>query len=402
MLDKKVLDVTKDVKWIGILDPDLITFDVVMETKYGTTYNSYFINAEKPAIVETAKEKYWDVYLDKIKAVTDPSKIQYIIVNHTEPDHSGSVARLLDIAPDATIIGSGPAISYLGDLTGKSFKHLIAKDGMTLDLGNKTLKFISAPNLHWPDSMYTYLQEDQVLFTCDSFGAHYCHEAMFDDLVGNFDNAFTYYFNVILRPFSKFMLKAIEKIRPLEIKAVCTGHGPILRTYWKKYVDLTERYAKEYAGLPGKNRVWIAYVSAYQNTGQIAEKIAQGIRSAGNIEAEVSDIEMMEPGLMEENIMRSDAVLIGSPTINKNTLMPVYKLFAVVNPIRDAGKLAGVFGSYGWSGEAVKIIDVILKELKLKPLEEPFVVKFTPHEDGLQKSFEFGKRFGEKMISVNP
>lgn len=399
MLDKKVLDVTKDVKWIGILDPDLVTFDVVMETKYGTTYNSYFINAEKPAIVETAKEKYWDRYLEKIKAVTDPSKIKYIIVNHTEPDHSGSVAKMLEIAPDATVVGSGPAISYLGDLTGKSFKHLIAKDGLTLDLGNKALKFISAPNLHWPDSMYTYLEEDRILFTCDSFGAHYCHEAMFDDQVGNFDEAFTYYFNVILRPFSRFMLKAIEKIRPLDINAICTGHGPILRTHWKKYVDMTERYSREYAGLPGKNHVWIAYVSAYQNTGRIAEKIGHGIRSAGDIDVEVSDIEMMEPALMEEKIMRSDAVLIGSPTINKNTLLPVYKLFAVINPIRDAGKLAGVFGSYGWSGEAVKIIDVMLKELKLKPVEEPFVVKFTPHDDGLKQSFEFGKRFGERLIA---
>ncbi len=397
MNDKEVLEITADVKWIGILDPDLITFDVVMETKYGTTYNSYFIDANQPAIIETAKEKYWDVYLKKINAVTDPAKIKYIIVNHTEPDHSGSIAKLLELAPDATVVGSGPAISYLGDLTGKTFKHIVAKDGMTLDLGNKTLKFIAAPNLHWPDSMYTYLEQDKILFSCDSFGSHYCDAAMYDDRVGNFDDAFTYYFNVILRPFSKFMLKAIEKIRPLEIKAVCTGHGPILRTHWKKYVDMTERYAKEYAGLPGKNRVWIAYVSAYHNTGQIAEKIAQGIRSSGDIEAAVNDIEMMEPAQMEENVMRSDAILIGSPTINKNTLLPIYKLFAVINPIRDAGKLTGVFGSYGWSGEAVRIIDVMLKELKLKPAEEPLVVKFTPHDDALKRCFEFGKRFGERL-----
>lgn len=399
MQNDRILELTPDVHWIGALDPDLVTFDVVMETKYGTTYNSYFIRAIKPVIVETVKEKYWDVFQKKIQKLTDPKHIAYLVLNHTEPDHSGSVAKMLEWIPGLTVIGSGPAIAYLTDLTGKTFPHIIAKDGMTIDLGGKTLKFISAPNLHWPDSMYTYLPEDQVLFTCDSFGAHYCHEAMFDDQVGNFDDAFIYYYNVILRPFAKYMLSAIEKIRPLPIKAIGTGHGPILRSHWKKYVDLTEQHSRNYIGEMGKNRVWIAYVSAYQNTGKIAEKIAEGIQSAGDITVEVSDIEMMEPGAMEERMIRSDAILIGSPTINKNTLLPVYRLFSVINPIRDAGKLSAAFGSYGWSGEAVKIIDTLLKELKLKTMDTPFVVKFTPHEDGFKKSFEFGKQFGEKLLA---
>lgn len=399
MQNDRILEITPAVSWIGALDPDLVTFDIVMETRYGTTYNSYLINAPKPVIIETVKEKYWESYLNKIRKCVNPSEIAYIILNHTEPDHSGTLAKMLDVAPHATVVGSGPAITYLQDLTGRTFPHMIAKDGLTLDLGGKTLKFISAPNLHWPDSIYTYLVEDQLLFTCDSFGAHFCHEAMFDDQVGDFDEAFTYYYNVILRPFAKFMLSAIEKIRPLPIQAICTGHGPILRTNWKKYVDLTEQYSRNYIQAIGKNRVWIAYVSAYQNTGKIAEKIAEGIRSAGDVVVEVSDIEMMDPTDMEDRMIRSDALLIGSPTINKNTLLPIYKLFSVINPIRDVGKLAGTFGSYGWSGEAVRIIDVVLKELKLKPIEEPLVVKFTPHEDGLKKSFEFGKFFGEKLTA---
>ena len=131
-------------------------------------------------------------------------------------------------------------------MIGKPFKSLKVKDGDVVDLGNKKLRVIGAPNLHWPDTIYTYLEEDRVLFTCDSFGAHFCNEEMYDDLVGNYDKAFSYYFDVILKPFSKFMLKAIDKIRSLDIAVICPGHGPILRQNWKKYVDLSEKYAREY------------------------------------------------------------------------------------------------------------------------------------------------------------
>ncbi|MBZ0243931.1 MAG: MBL fold metallo-hydrolase, partial [Bacteroidales bacterium] len=240
--EARILDVNDDVKWIGAIDHDIVTFDVVMETKFGTTYNAYFIDAPKKTVVETVKEKFWPEYEAKLRSLTDPAEISYIIMNHTEPDHSGCVGKLLELAPDAVIVGTGNAIRYLKDLISVPFKSLQVKDGMELDLGGKTLRFISAPNLHWPDTMYSYLVEDQVLFTCDSFGAHYADERMFDDLVGNWDEAFSYYFDVILKPFSKFMLRAIEKIKPLDIKVICPGHGPILRSNWKRYVDLSEQY----------------------------------------------------------------------------------------------------------------------------------------------------------------
>ena len=220
MEEPQVLQITPDVHWVGILDYDIVTFDIVMETQYGTTYNSYLVNAEKKAIIETSKEKFWDLYLKKIQSVVDPVEIEYIILNHTEPDHSGSLKNLLEIASKATVVGSGNALRNLREMIGKEFKSLQVKDGDTLDLGNKTLRFIGAPNLHWPDSMYTYLEDDKILFTCDSFGSHYCEEGMFDDQVGNFDEAFRYYFDVILKPFSKFMLKAIEKIKPPASKSV--------------------------------------------------------------------------------------------------------------------------------------------------------------------------------------
>jgi flavorubredoxin len=399
MDNKGVIDLKEGVKWIGILDYDIVTFDVVMETEYGTTYNSYFIDADKKTIIDTSKEKFWTTYLEKIKAVVDPKEIQYIVVNHTEPDHSGNLRNLLNIAPGATVVGTGNAIRYLKDIIGPEFPHMIVKHGQSLDLGNKTLQFIGAPNLHWPDTMYTYLKEDQLLFTCDSFGCHFCHEQMFDDKVGNFDDAFKYYFDVIIKPFSKFMLKAIERIEPLEIEMVCPGHGPILRTHWKKYVGLSAEYAREAVRYPEKHRVYIPYVSAYHKTGIIAEKIAEGIRDAANVEVVVQDIEKVTLGELDEQISRSSAIIVGSPTINQNILLPIYKLFALINPLRDKGKLAGAFGSYGWSGENKQMIESNLRNLKLNLFDDGIFVKFTPDADEEQKCIQYGRSFAGALLN---
>ena len=399
--DTEVLPVTDDVKWIGVMDYDIVTFDVVMETEYGTTYNSYFINADKRAIVETSKLKFWDVYLEKLKQVTDPSEIEYVILNHTEPDHSGNLANVLELAPEATVVGTRLAINYLKDFLGRDFKHMVVKDGDTLDLGNKTLRFIGAANLHWPDSMYTYLEEDKLLFTCDSFGCHYAHPEMYDDKVGDFSDAFKYYFDVILKPFSKFMLKAIEKIRPLEINAVLPGHGPMLTHDWQKWVDRSEEYAKEALQTPQKNHVFVPYVSAYHNTGKMAEAIRDGLQSAGDITVELADIETMALGDLDENVAKSSAIIIGCPTINQNLLLPVYKLFAVISPIRDNKKLAGAFGSYGWSGEAGKLINTTLSNLKLNVQGDGVFVKFTPHENEFKLCYDYGREIGEKLLAEN-
>lgn len=399
MEDNKILNVTDNVKWIGILDPDLATFDVVMETKYGTTYNSYFINAQKKAIVETSKEKFWDVYLNKIKQVCALEEIEYIIVNHTEPDHSGNIANLLKIAPNAKVVASGNAIRYLKDLIDFDFPNIIVKDGDTLSLGDKTLRFIGAPNLHWPDSMFTYLQDENILFTCDAFGAHYCDAEMFDDKVSNYDDAFKYYFDVILKPFSKFLLKAVEKIKCIDIKTICPGHGPILRSHWTEIVETSVKYAEEARKMPERKNIFIAYVSAYDKTGKAALKIAEGIRKSADVDVEVANIEFMPLGDIDEHLRKSSAFIIGSPTINQNTLLPIYKLFALVNPLRDRGKLAAAFGSYGWSGEAASIIESTLKSLKLNIFEEKFTFKFTPNTQVLDDAFEFGRRFGEKFLT---
>jgi flavorubredoxin len=399
--DDRIMEITDSVKWIGILDYDIKTFDIVMTTEYGTTYNSYFIDADKKTLIEVVKDKFFDTYLKKLQTLTNPEDISYIILDHTEPDHSGSLKRMLELAPSATVVGSGAAIRYLEDMLNIPFRSIVVKDGDTLDLGNRTLKFISAPNLHWPDTIYTWLGDENILFTCDSFGAHYCRYEMSDDLNDDYLEAFKYYFDVILKPYSKFMLKAIEKIRPLDIKYICPGHGPILSRNWKYFVDLTEKYAQDYvnaAGVESEGNILIAYVSAYGYTAKAAELVAEGIREAADLKVKVVDIEHIGLDELQTLLISSRALLIGSPTINQNTLLPVYKLFALINPIRDRGKLCGAFGSYGWSGEAVKIILETVRSLKLRIFEETSEFKFMPSGSKETQLRSFGKKFAEKFV----
>ena len=400
--DDRTIAITGDVKWIGVLDYDIRTFDIVMQTDFGTTYNSYFINAGKKAVIEVAKEKFWNTYLAKLQSVTKPEEIQYIILDHTEPDHSGSLRNLLQLAPLATVVGSGNAIRYLEDIVNMPFRSLVVKDGDTLDLGNKTLKFFSTPNLHWPDSIFTYLIEDKVLFSCDPFGAHYCNYDVFNDTSDEYLDAFKYYFDVILKPFSRFMVKAIDKIRQLEINFICTGHGPVHRENSRKIIELTEKYSHEYLKLTQdktKKNILIAYTSAYGYTKKAAGLIASGILERDGFNVDVVDIENIDPGDLDGKLAVSNGILIGSPTINQNTVMPVYKIFALINPLRDKGKLGGVFGSYGWSGEAPKIILDNLRNLKLNVIEETALFKFSPDGPKEEPLMEFGRMFAKKFLN---
>jgi flavorubredoxin len=400
MSDNKVLKITGQVSWIGVLDKDIVTFDVVMETKEGTTYNSYFINAGKKVVVDTVKESFHAVFLEKLRTLTDPADIDYIVVTHTEPDHSGSLKYLLDVAPKAVVYGSRQAINYLQDMVNKPFQYVFVKDGDILDLGDQKITFIGAPNLHWPDSIFAYLSEDQLLFTCDSFGAHFCRDAMFDDMVENYDDSFRYYFNVILRPFSNFMIKALEKIKPLKIQMICPGHGPVLRSTWKEKLKTTERFAEQYIAdsLCLDNNILITYVTAYGYTKAMAEAIAEGIREVVDYHINLVDIENIMLGELEELIVRSKSILVGSPTINQNTLLPVYRMFAVINPLRDKGKKAAAFGSFGWSGEAVKLIENQLRSLKLNVVMDGISSKFSPNDEKHRQMVEFGRNFARYLV----
>ncbi|BAG83525.1 MAG: FprA family A-type flavoprotein [Candidatus Azobacteroides pseudotrichonymphae] len=394
-MDIKTLKISDSVQWIGVLDKNIRTFDIIMETKYGTTYNSYFINAQKKAIVETVKITSWETYETKMRQVCNPLEIEYIIINHTEPDHVGNLQKTLQICSNAKVVGSQVTIKFLQNQMGYNFPQLAVKDNDVIDLGNRHLTIISTPNLHWPDSTYTYLQEEQILFTCDSFGAHFCHEEMYDDLVGYYNDAFQYYFDVILKPFSSYFLRAIDKIRSLPIKTICTGHGPILRTYWRQIVKKTEQLCLEYlSNYPVKNRVLIAFVSAYGFTKTIAEKIKEGLEEVKEIEIDFCNIEKMDTVTLSDKVAKASAYLLGSPTINHNMLPQLYQLFTCMNPIREKNKPASCFGSYGWSGETNHILISNINNMKMKFFGETFFIKFKPQENDFEKIKNFGKKFG--------
>lgn len=395
----------EDIYSVGVQDPNLRIFDIVMYTKYGTTYNSYLIKgSEKIALIENVKYKFFDQFLDNLKSVVDPTKIDYLIINHTEPDHSGSIERLLDLNPDIKIFGSSAAIKFLKKITNKRFDSEIVKDGQIISLGNKTLKIINAPFLHWPDSIYTYLMEDKILFTCDSFGCHYSTEnldinwIMEKDKEG-FMDAYKYYYDVIMSPFKTYVLQAIEKIKDLEIDIIATGHGPILTNYKDELVNLYKSWSEELISQPEKPYVVIAYVSAYGYTEMIANKIADGIKEKG-IEAQIFNVIEHKMEDILSKIYKAKGVLFGSPTINSDAILPIYEILIRLNPIIHGGKVAGAFGSYGWSGEAVTNIESRLKQLKLKVVEPGLKINFKPNEEELKKAYEFGILIAEKVLEL--
>jgi flavorubredoxin len=224
---------------------------------------------------------------------------------------------------------------------------------------------------------------------------------MFSTFDEPYTESFKYYFDVIMRPFSRFLLKAIEKIKPLELDCICPGHGPVHNKNLKKAIELSERFANQYLEIISeKNRmnILVTYVSAYGYTKDAAHLIAEGILETKGITVDITDIENISLEELESKLIMSDGILVGSPTINQNTLLPVYKLFALINPIRDKGKLGGAFGSYGWSGESPNIILENLRLLKLKIFEETAVFKFSPDNNKKEYLREFGRNFSQRYI----
>ena len=283
----KTLKLKNNLYWAGILDPNLDVFDIIMETEFGTTYNSYLLKgSEKTVLFETAKAKFMDEYIDKVTLLTNIEDIDYIVMNHTEPDHAGSAVKLMEMNPDITLIGTQMAIDFMKEITNMEFAYIVAKDGNTLSLGDKTLKFISAPNLHWPDTMFTYIPEDKVLITCDSFGAHYSSEEILHSKITDnegYMSALKYYFDNILGPFKPYMLKAIDKIKDLDIDIICTGHGPVLDDNPREVIEQSKIWSTE-TNPNIKKTVVIPYVTAYGYTKELADKITEGIKAAGDID----------------------------------------------------------------------------------------------------------------------
>lgn len=399
----KSLELKKDIHWVGALDPNLRVFDIIMYTPYGTSYNSYVVKgSEKVAVFETVKAEFFDQYIERLQDLDiDIRKIDYIVVDHTEPDHAGSVAKLLEFSPNAKVVGSAPAIKFMKEIANREFESIVVGDGDTIGLGNKTLQFISAPFLHWPDSIYTYIPEDEVLITCDSFGSHYSSEAVINSNVENKENymdALKNYFDCIFGPYKSFVLKAIKKIENLKIDMILPGHGPVLVENPMEIVEYYRTWSTP--RIPSANEkkvVTIPYVSAYGYTASLAKKIAEGIEAAGNIEVRLFNAIEHELSDIIASINESDGFLCGSPTIVGELLEPIRDILSKLNPVIHGGKLAAAFGSYGWSGEAVPRMETRLKELNMK-LYPSLKINFKPSDDELNDTFEFGLNFGKVLL----
>ena len=393
--------ITEDLFWVGALDPNLKIFDIIMETKFGTSYNSYLLRgSEGIALFETVKEKFFD---EQIRSVINLEDINYVVVNHTEPDHAGSVEKILEYAPNATVVGSNLAIKYLTEIINKPFKNKVVKDGETLSLGNKTLKFISAPQLHWPDTMYTYVIEDETLITCDSFGAHYCDErvlksAIEDSKEDDYIEAYNYYFRMIMGPFKPFVLKALDKIKDLDLKFICPGHGLVLdNNNIEKYMNLYKEWCQSVKRK--KQSIVIPYVSAYGYTEEIAQEIKKGIESS-NFDVDILMYNLVTADMNEvlSEINQCSGLLLGSPTLLSDTLPQIWTILTSLNPVIHKGLSASCFGSYGWSGEALKNINERYKQLKLNVVSEPLGIIFKPSENNLKDAYNFGLDFAKKVL----
>lgn len=370
---------------VGVRNPDLRVFDIIMNTRKGTTYNAYLINDEKVALIDTVKDGYFDEYLKSIKDVIGEKEVDYIIVQHTELDHSGSLGKLIKAYPKARIIASKAALMYAKEITNSDFNGDTAPE--ELSLGKTTLKFIQAPNLHWPDTMFTYAVESKVLFTCDFLGCHYCPEgSLLDETAGDYFDEMKYYFDCIMGPFKKFVNMGLDKIKDIPFEMVAPSHGPIHVKDIEKYLNLYREWSK--VEVNSEKKVEILYISAYRNTENMAKFIAERINSKG-IMAEARDI--TELGLDEAAaaIEKATGIIIGSPTINQDAVKPAWDLLSLVSPIINRGKAGAAFGSYGWSGEGVPMLTERLKSLKFKVLEEGLRFKFVPGALDYKKAEEF-------------
>lgn len=395
--------ITDNIFNVGILNPNVRVADIVVKTDNGTSYNSYIVTgSDKTALIETAHKDYFENYLKNIQEIISISQIDYIIMNHNEPDHSGSISKLIELNPNLTIVTSPAGAIYLKNITNKTDLNIkIVKDGDSLSLGNKTLKFISAPFLHWPDSMFTWLIEEKILFSCDFLGCHYCEPYILDTNITDKDaylSSLQIYYSAIFSPFKKYVLNGLSKINDLEISFVCPSHGPVLTKdgilfeIIKKYKDWSNDNKNSTPTIP------IFYCSAYGNTERIAKAISEGIKNQlPNINVPLYNVIKHNISDLANELNLSDAFLIGSPTINKNSVSPIWNLLSTIDVINNTKKSVATFGSFGWSGEATEQISNYMSSMKLSVFEEKFKVCFVPTEQDIKDAISFGEKFAKSL-----
>ena len=389
--------VAEDVYWVGAVDWNARSFHgFTYSTHRGTTYNAYLIVDNKIALVDSVYGPFAGEMIERIREIVEPEKIDYVIANHVETDHSGAIAEVLKHAPKAKVVGTarckqGLLKHYFGD-----WDFQVVKTGDEINLGRKSLRFIEAPMLHWPDSMFTYIEKDALLLPNDAFGQHLATSKRFDDEVNEniiMEETTKYYAN-ILWPFSSLVIKKIEEIQKqnLKINMIAPSHGIIWRSNPMKIVEAYLRWAKGDA----KKKVLVVYDSMWGSTEKMAKAIIEGIQSEG-VETMLFRLPVSDRGDVIKELLETRGLLIGSATINNNILPTVAPFLEELRGLKPRGKIAAAFGSYGWGGGALKTIEETLKQAGMELASPGLAVKWVPNKEEIQKCFEFGKEFARKI-----
>jgi flavorubredoxin len=388
------LHIKSNVSWVGKIDWELRKFHGdEYSTHRGSTYNSYLIEEEKVALIDTAWLPFAKEYVENLRKIIDLKKIDYVIANHAEIDHSGSLPELMSHIPDTPIYCTANGIKSLKGHYHQDWNFHAVKTGDRLSLGKKELIFVEAPMLHWPDTMFCYLTDDNILFSNDAFGQHYATEFMFNDLVDQaelMEECIKYYAN-ILTPFSAFVGKKIKEVLSfkLPVDIICTSHGVIWRD---NPVQIVEQYLK-WADSYKENQITIIYDSMWNGTRVMAENIASGIKQSDQkVNVKLYNLAKSDKNDVITEIFKSKAVLVGSPTINRGILTAVASLLEEIKGLRFQGKKAAAFGCYGWSGESVKVISENLQSAGFEVVDGGIKTLWNPDTESIAACVEYGKK----------
>ncbi|HHV51595.1 MAG TPA: anaerobic nitric oxide reductase flavorubredoxin [Clostridiales bacterium] len=391
--------ITDRVTWVGKVDWELRKFHGdEYSTHRGSSYNSYLIRDKKTVLIDTVWLPYDKEFVTNLKKEIDLKEIDYIIVNHGEVDHSGSLPELMKEIPDTPIYCTANAVKSLKGQYHQDWNFVTVKTGDKLELGETTLTFIEATMLHWPDTMFTYMSGDNILFSNDGFGQHYASETLFNDSADPcilWAEAMKYYAN-ILAPFSPMVTRKIKEIQAmnLPIDMICTSHG----ICWKDNpMQIVEKYL-EWADNYQENRITIIYDTMWNATRHMAEAIAAGILEVDpEVEVKIFNSAKTDKTDLITEVFRSRAIVMGSSTVNNGYLYSIAGILELIRGMKFKNKKAAAFGSYGWSGEAVKLINEELKKAGFEVVSDGYRVNWEPDKAELEKIKEFGRQLAKLL-----
>ncbi len=395
-LSIQTAEISTDTTVIRSLDWDRDRFDIEFGLQNGTTYNSYLIRGDKIALVDTSHAKFRQLYLDALQGLIDPKEIDYLIISHTEPDHSGLVKDFLELAPQATIVAAKMAIKFLEDLVHEPFKQQIIKNGETIDLGQgHVIEFVNAPNLHWPDTIFSYDHQSGILFTCDAFGLHYCSNATYDEDLKAIEPDYRFYYDCLMGPNARSVLSAMKRMDKLgEIKLVANGHGPLLRHNLTELLDRYRNWSK--AQTKAEKSVAVFYVSDYGYSDRLSQAIAKGITKT-EVEVEMVDLRSADNTEVHEIVNRSVGIVVGMPPSQGKNQEDIAANLGTVLAASKAKQIIGVFESYGDDDEPLDPLLTKFREAGLKPGFPAIKIKDIPTEADYQICEESGTDLGQLL-----